>query len=212
MHSFLVWRKDNLEIVRCLKIPEGTRFSLIKVMYGEPNILDRFDGKVIPWSLNTYEAKAKLQVDNQGNVTEIVLSQAQKIRAYKDDLIRRVKEYYNTVATGKDPKTGKPIYVDCVVGQQTIRMNTGELAAMRLDTYIRLIERAGQTVVPMIRDFHNVNHANVPLAAAISVSMQQAQDAFGYWQKKAEIIDAIEAATSMSDIKSINRNFGLKVE
>ena len=119
---------------------------------------------------------------------------------------------YASLTKGIDPATGKHIYVDCVVGGQTYRMNAGETAAQRMDAGIRLAQEVGWQDVPIVRDFHNQNHNNVPLALAKLIRNQQAQHALGIWAQKGQLTDQINACATIQDVRAVVLNFPVATE
>ena len=140
-----------------------------------------------------------------------------KTKAWEYDLsienvaaLTATSEAYQQICNGKDPVTGRQIYVDCTVGETTYRMNAGKEAAKSMDEGVRY-ERVGATHMPVVRDFYNVNHENVPIADAISISLQQGADALTYWQSKCVMVDAIASADSVGDLEAIDFVFPVSV-
>ena len=131
------------------------------------------------------------------------------LRELKDIILATVSTNYKIICEGKDPTTGKPIYVDCTFGDTTYRMNTGKDAATAMDSGVRIYERGGATHMPIVRDFNNTNHLNVPMDEAISISLQQGADAIGYWQQKGAMVDAINTATTETELDAVNLIFAV---
>jgi len=124
--------------------------------------------------------------------------------------LSKVEKDYSDLCRGTDPVSKNRIYVDCVVGEDTYRMNAGRNAALNMDSGVRIFERSGATTMPEIRDFYDNNHLNVPMAVAISISVQQGADALSYWRRKGEIVDAINSATTLEEIDSIDTTFTVR--
>jgi hypothetical protein len=130
----------------------------------------------------------------------------------KADLLVSIAEQYESLRSGVDLNTGKSLYVDCVVDGTTYRMNGGEKAAISMDSGVRIFERQGASVMPIVRDFYDVNHIDVPLATAISISVQQGVNALSFWQQKGAMVDAVNAATTIEEINNINTTFTVTAE
>ncbi len=126
--------------------------------------------------------------------------------------LKVVNRKYNQLCTGTDPETGKNVYVDCVTASGTFRMNAGKDAADKMDGGVRIFERQGATHMPVVRDFDNTNHANVPIADAIAISVQQGAEALSHWQQKGIKVDAINAATTVAEVNAVDLTFSVNVE
>jgi len=124
----------------------------------------------------------------------------------------KVKDIYGIICDGRDPITKKQIYVDCVVGETTYRMNAGKDAAEKMDAGVRIFERQGSPVMPIIRDFHNVNHTNLPMADAIAISVLQGADALGHWMQYGQKVDAINSAQTVQEVRDVPLGFVVNVE
>lgn len=118
---------------------------------------------------------------------------------------------YSFVCNGEDPATNKDIFVDCVVSGTTYRMNAGQEAATNMDAGVRIFELSGASYMPVVRDFYNVNHANVPIADARSIALQQGADALNHWQQKGAFVDAINACTTVEEVQAIDITFNVNV-
>ena len=131
----------------------------------------------------------------------------QGLQAVQMQQFTKLKKNYETVCSGYDPVTGKQIYADCVVGDVTYRMNAGRDAAEKMDGGVRIFEYQGSPVMPIIRDFYNTNHINLPLAVAMSISVQQGVDALGHWVQYGQKVDAIKNAQTVQEVRDIPIDF-----
>jgi hypothetical protein len=122
------------------------------------------------------------------------------------------KAAYAKVCKGSDPTTNQSIYVDCPTNSGTYRMNAGQTAATAMDAGVRIFELSGATHMPVVRDFNNVNHPDVPIEDARSIALQQGVDALGHWQQKGALVDAINACTTVAEVQAINIVFTVNVE
>ena len=133
------------------------------------------------------------------------------INRLKDILLLSVADKYAKVCDGKDPSTGKDIYVDCLTANETFRMNAGQIAATNMDAGVRIFELLGASYMPVVRNFYNENYVNVSIQDARSIALQQGADAITYWQRKGELVDQINACTTVSELESIEITFNVNV-
>ena len=214
MGCFVVWEKATKKIKTCLPDAKGTTFTLEALMGRFPNWESIYDGQhVDSVTFTTYEAKRYMSIDDGGNLVISAATSQDRIDELKVSLLRKVNAKYEMIVKGIDPETRKDIYVDCTLSDSSvIRMNTGENAAFRMDGGVRIIERSGYTEMPVVRDFYNNNHTNVPISDAILISAQQGNDALGYWAQKSQMVDAIDAATTVQELQAISITFNVNVE
>ena len=131
----------------------------------------------------------------------ISLESVEELRARK--LVEVYNKYYS-VCNCIDPETGKVMYVDCLVGGVTYRMNAGKLASNTMKEGIELAEAQGFTAMPEVRDFNNVNWANVSVVDAREINKIQGVDAYMHWAAKCAFIDSIRSATTSAGLLAIN--------
>ena len=136
---------------------------------------------------------------------------ARALNKIKSDSLSQLKKKYSLICNCEDPTTGKDIYVDCAVNGTTYRMNAGQAAATNMDAGVRIFELSGADHMPIVRDFHNVNHTNVPIADARSIALQQGADALNHWQQKGAMVDAINSATTVDEVQAVDITFNVNV-
>lgn len=158
-----------------------------------------------PYTANTFNEVFEIVNDEIVGRVETL----EEVQAKKAQL---VTAKYNKVCNGTDPTTGKDIYVDCTVNGTTYRMNAGKNAAENMDAGVRIFELSGADHMPIVRDFYNVNHTNVPIADARSIALQQGVDALNHWQQKGAFVDAINAATTVEEVQAVDITFTVNVE
>lgn len=152
---------------------------------------------VKPHSYVTWDDTAKAWVDN--------------IQLAKESLNQVVIDKYKSICQGVDPETDSRIYVNCSVGNTIYKMDAGQEAATNMDAGVRIFELSGADYMPIVRDFNNTNHTNVPIADARSIALQQGAYALTLWQQKGAKIDAIAGAESVSDLLSLDLSFEVNV-
>lgn len=139
------------------------------------------------------------------------LKVTQGIDTIKKQKLDEAKQRYAAVSAGRCPDTGKPIFINCNVDGQTLRMNAGRVAAETFDSGLRLAERSGATTTTVV-DFYDDHHVAASLDVAQQVNMQQAHDAqthyFAYQRMKAQI----RAAQTVSQIREVKLDFNLHTE
>lgn len=118
----------------------------------------------------------------------------------RDYLLGVTSRNYLTVCGGRNPETGGGISVNC----NGYIMDAGKDAAQSLDAGVRLAEELGYTTMT-IRDFNNANHT-VSIDTAKEIRKIQSADAHSHWVKKAQIVDAINAATTIEELEAIDTN------
>lgn len=130
-----------------------------------------------------------------------------------NDVVRaklaQISTIYNAICQGT--YNGKDIYVDCLTANGTYRMNAGREAATNMDGGVRIFEGMGASYMPVVRDFYNTNHVNVPMVDAKSISVQQGADALTLWQIKGQLIDQINACTTVAEVRAIEISFPVNV-
>lgn len=146
-----------------------------------------------------------------GGLSVDQLYAARALNKIKSDSLSQLKKHYSLVCNGTDPTTGKDIYVDCIAGGTTYRMNAGKTAAENMDAGVRIFELSGADHMPVVRDFYNVNHTNVPIADARSIALQQGADALNHWQQKGAMVDAINSATTVEEVQAVDITFNVNV-
>ncbi len=129
---------------------------------------------------------------------------AESLEDYRTRLLGIVQNKYYSTCNCVDPETGKEIYVDCEVNGVTYRMNAGKIASSTMKEGIDLAELQGFSEMPEVRDFNNIDHSGVSIADAKEINKLQAIDAYLHWKQKGEFVDAIRAATSISDLNNID--------
>lgn len=129
-----------------------------------------------------------------------------------EDVMAKVKaevgSTYNSIVEGKS-RSGGRIYVDCVVGETTYRMDAGEKSASRMDGGVRMAQEVGETTI-IVRDYNNKDHY-LHIDDAKQIRDQQAIDARRYWRRKCELNAQVESAQSVSELRAIDLSFGENV-
>ena len=133
------------------------------------------------------------------------------VAVLREEKLKILVVKYVKVCSGTDPETGQDIYVDCLTANGTYRMNSGEMAATKMDGGVRIFEASGASYMPIVRDFYNVNHTNIPIIDAKAISVQQGADALNHWQRKGELVDAINACTTVEEVQAIDISFNVNV-
>lgn len=121
--------------------------------------------------------------------------------------LAELNDIYVAAMNGVDKVTGKQIYVNCIVAENTFKMNAGYNAAQTLDAGIRLAAELGAPVMNQIRDFHNGMHPNIPIEIARAIRVQQALHATTIWERKGQLKDLIDAATTVAELKAVELTF-----
>jgi hypothetical protein len=127
----------------------------------------------------------------------------------KAEVAAKVKKDYLSLVGGVSPSGGR-IYVDCVVGDTTYRMDAGEQAASRMDGGFRTAEELGEIMTP-VRDYYNTDHY-LPIEEARQIRNQQALDARSYWLRKCELNGYIAAAATVKELREIDLSYPCKTE
>lgn len=125
----------------------------------------------------------------------------------KVEVVSDIKKRYLSLVNGVSPSGGR-IYVDCIVGDTTYRMDAGEQASVRMDGGFRMAQELGETTIP-VRDYYNNDHY-LPIEYARQIRNQQAMDARRYWMRKCELNALVEAAQSVAELRAIDLSFGEK--
>jgi len=132
----------------------------------------------------------------------------QGINAVKRAQFLKAKHNYETVCGGHDPETGKQIYVDCVVGGQTVRMNAGRNAAETFDKGLRLAQMNNESATFVV-DFYNVISQNVPIASAFAINLQQSLDARNHYVEYQVMKGQLAAAQTVAAVRSVPLTFSI---
>jgi hypothetical protein len=127
-------------------------------------------------------------------------------RAKLDEL----KMAYGQVCAGIDPATQKQIYVDCVVGETTYRMNAGRQAS---ETLFFALQKAQQKGIQeyFLVDFYDEIHQGVPMSDCFAVNMQQGDDAEVHYITKQGLKAAIGSAETVAQLREIQLTFPVNV-
>lgn len=130
----------------------------------------------------------------------------QGLDAIKQQQFEALKNSHLTVSEGSDPTTGKRMYVDCVVGTETYRMDAGNLAAEKHNGGIRLAEMSEEETTFVV-DFNNEVHYAVPIAAAKAIALQQAQDARNHYIEYQMFKQQIDGAATVAELRALSQVF-----
>jgi len=167
---------------------------------------DDYYGVVVEGRLTTLEAIKTLKIENG-----VAVSRGETVEEAKSRALAEVKSKYLQVCGGKDPVTGKAIYVDCLAGGTAYRMNAGRVAAETLKSGVDLAESNGLTEYFLV-DFYDGKYEPVAMADIKEVNRIQGNDSAIHYLRKGELKELINAATTVEEVQAIEISFTVNTE
>ncbi len=134
----------------------------------------------------------------------------QGIEAVKATKLKEAKSRYQSICSGTDPTTNKSIYVDCIVGETTYRMNAGRKASETLFFALQKAQLKGAEQYFLV-DVYDDLHAGVPIADCLAVNVAQGDDAETHYLQYQMMKKAIGEANNAAEVRAVPLTFDVKV-
>lgn len=203
--TLIIYTVSDNEIIHAVPSCSADQFESVCLMMGINPLEHR--SLAVSGTYSTRQAKEGFSI-----VDDFAVKQVETVSEAQNKALKIVARSYAKICLGKDPVTGKDIYVDCVTDIGTFRMNAGETAAKTMDNGYTGFLSMGLSTMPYIRDFYNENHYEIPWNVAKQVRDKQFYDGTIYYAAKGAMVDAINAATTVEEVQAINTNFSVNVE
>lgn len=193
----LIYKQATEEILYAF--PEGTDIDAVLATVGLDTTM--VGQVIVDGGFSTRMAKDAFSITSGNAVPRVeTLAEAQH-KAFK-----RLKINYLALCEGVDPATGQRVYVDCMVGETTYRMDAGRKPAETHNAGIRLAIQTNETSTFVV-DFNNEIHYSVPLPTAQAIALQQAIDARSQYVEYQLKKQQIAAARTVADVRAISLTF-----
>ena len=200
MARLVIYDRTTKEIVHSQGEAEGNKLTLDladRIMQRKELSVDDYAALLVDETIDC-SVMPSMKVNDSGSGVE---QKEEDLLEFKEKALKKISDDYDKTCKGKDPVTGRGIYVDCLVGETTYRMNAGRNATETFESGLTLAERNGESQT-FIVDFYDDVFAGVAVADAQEVNRLQGNDSRVHYQEKQAFRAAISAAATVQEVKN----------